>query len=186
MARRTAEENARLGNPAKRARLAAPPVVVPPMEIMPPATMSDDAKRVWIKLAPDLINLKILRATDASTFSIFCESFALYAKTLVQLLHEGTIQNVATVSGDKMRRINPRYIVFERERKIVLQYAEKFGLTPLDRIRVIQHLAGGALPPADPRAPSPQAASDDVEQDLLDISAALSDAGPVGALKLAN
>ena len=182
--KRTAEANERAGNPGKRKKhVVAPVAVLPLLDVMPQTELSDDARAVWALLAPDLIALKILRKTDALVFSVFCEAFARYARALIALQREGDIQTVKTVSGDKMRRVNPRTRILKDERDVVLKYAEKFGLTPVDRMRVITHLAGaGATPPdAQPRFP-PEPDDDDGDQLDLEDAAAIPDKGPLGYL----
>ncbi len=183
--RKTAEEQERRGNPGKRGPLAiAPLAVMPALEVMPPDDMSEDAKTVWMMLAPDLIAMKILRRTDALTFAVFCESFAEYAKARRQLAREGYTYEAETIAGGKMRRVNPRFIILDRARRIILQYAAQFGLTPVDRFRVIQNLAGRGPEPIDPRGGSSSGQStDDAERDLLEIEGeTVPDEGPVGAL----
>lgn len=181
--KRSAEESAALGNPGRRKLPVAPTSVLPPLDVMPPVDITEDAAKIWALLAPDLIGMNILRRTDALTFSIFCESFARYARALLSLQREGDVQVVKTVSGDKMRRVNPRLAVLREERSVVLRYAEKFGLTPVDRIRVITHLAGGAARTPDAPLPMPDRDIDVVDADQLDLDdAALPDQGPIGAL----
>lgn len=185
--RKTAEEQELRGNPGKRPLAVAPAQIIPALDVMPPVKVSPDAMTVWMMLAPALIDMKILRQTDALTFSIFCESFARYARALVQLRKEGDVQWVKTVSGDKMRRVNPRARILKDERDVVLKYAEKFGLTPVDRAKVMHYFAAGILPPANPVQPGAHGADEDSPlfepEDGADRQpGSLQNAGPVGAL----
>jgi P27 family predicted phage terminase small subunit len=130
-----------------------------------------------------LLNLKILRASDAPAFMVLCESFGRYANARDELEKRGYTYDAETVTGGTMRRIDPLYAVLDRERRMILNFAERFGMTPVDRQRVLSAVAGGGpmMTSSDPKTPP----RDDVNQiDLLPESAgSLSQPGTVGSYK---
>lgn len=195
--RKPAEEQAARGNPGRRklavvpaapppveAPVAHPPAVyVPTLEVPPPDYLTEDARRVWLMLAPDLITMKILRRSDAALFGIFCETFAEYAHALRRLQAEGYDYESESQHG-KLKRVHPLVLVLDRARRTLFQYGAAFGLTPSDRYRVLQHIAAGGSGPLPPD-PRTQPKNDDGEGGLLEraiLDPDLSDAGPVGAL----
>jgi phage terminase small subunit len=46
--------------------------------IVPPVELSDGARAVWDRLAPDLIAKHILTAWDLDMFGVFCDAVATY------------------------------------------------------------------------------------------------------------
>jgi P27 family predicted phage terminase small subunit len=189
--RRTAEENEARGNPGRRRKPIAPTEILPPAgtapEIIAPAQypapleLSRDAKRIWERYAPDLARLKLLRRTDELTFGQFCEIVADAFKAKKTLDAEGYTYESESAHG-RLKRIHPAYIILDRSRRLVLQFAEQFGMTPAARAALMAKLAnapnaGEAF--GDPRNET----NADGRPDLFgDDGSAVPDSGPLGFL----
>lgn len=161
--RKPAETQARKRNPGHRALVIAPTSQLPSLEIQPPDYLSDLAKQVWALIAPNLIQLRILRHSDAALFGVFCETFAEYAESKRTLDAEGYAYDTKSLHGE-MKRIHPLVLVMARARRDLFTYGAAFGLTPTDRYRVLQNIASGG---AGPLTPDPRATQFDGDQDDL-------------------
>ena len=46
--------------------------------VVPPVQLSDEAQRVWDRLAPDMIDKGVLTSWDVDLFAVYCDSTATY------------------------------------------------------------------------------------------------------------
>ena len=94
-----------------------------------PAELSDAARKVWQRLAPDLADKGVLTSWDTIMFSAFCESAATYRHCIDKL---GTTD--LTVPGSlKNQVVNPLWRIAKDAADVMLRIGTRFGLTPSDR-----------------------------------------------------
>jgi P27 family predicted phage terminase small subunit len=93
-----------------------------------PANLSVEAKRVWRRLAPQLIRQGLLTYWDREAFSVFCEAVVQHRRAcdmvetalLVKGLHGGLVKN-------------PACQIVRDTAAVVRAFAQEFGLTPSAR-----------------------------------------------------
>ena len=144
-----AEKRAR-GNPGKRSirePSIAPGVVVG--DAKPDANLRPVARNVWNRLAPELHRLNVLRATDSTALSRYCEDVARYWEVTSKLRKEGETYQVESNHGS-YRRINPLVAIQDRIAARLVALEDRFGLSPQARqsimIRAAQIATQGTLP----------------------------------------
>jgi P27 family predicted phage terminase small subunit len=105
------------------------------------------AIEVWRQYAPRLDRLQLLTSLDRHTFAVFCIYVAEFALANQDILDKGYSLPVPTVAKDAkgrpgiMLRDNPAVDRRDFAAKMMLDLAEKFGFTPLDRAKLIQNNA---------------------------------------------
>lgn len=97
--------------------------------ITPPAQLSDAARKVWDRLAPDLEDKGALRAWDIDMFGAFCEATALYRHCMERL---GTT-NLTVPGSLKNQVVNPLWRIAKDCLETMTRIGGRFGLTPADR-----------------------------------------------------
>jgi P27 family predicted phage terminase small subunit len=119
------------GNPGKRRINRAEPIPAQ-AEVRMPRGLTPAAQRVWKKLAPDLIDKKILTAWDVPAFAMLCEAAATYeaARDLVAL---GVL--IRGRHGDELV-VNKAWRVYRDAAQLFRAFAGDFGLTPSSRTRL--------------------------------------------------
>ena len=103
------------------------------------------AQAIWKQYAANLDKLNLLTVLDRHTFSLFCIYGAEFVIANRDVLDNGHTIMVTTIAGSKskskagnaMPRLNPSVDIRDHAAKMMLQLAEKFGFTPLDRARLI-------------------------------------------------
>ena len=94
-----------------------------------PAELSDAARKVLQRLAPDLADKGVLTSWDIVMFSAFCESAATYRHCMDQLGASDL-----TVPGSlKNQVVNPLWRIAKDAADVMLRIGARFGLTPSDR-----------------------------------------------------
>ncbi|MGI8310681.1 phage terminase small subunit P27 family [Saccharopolyspora hattusasensis] len=102
--------------------------VPPEQEVACPEWLSDEAKKIWERLAPGLIARNVLTPWDADAFTVLCESLARY-KAATALVNGSAL----LVQGSTGLVRNPALQVQSEAERAFLTYAARFGLTPSDR-----------------------------------------------------
>lgn len=96
--------------------------------VEPPAELSEAARKVWDKLAPDLEDKGCLSIWDVPLFAAFCESAALYRECLNRMGAD------LTVPGSlKNEVVNPLWRIAKDAADVMVRIGGRFGLTPSDR-----------------------------------------------------
>lgn len=114
--------------------------VVPDGGVHPPADLSDDAEQVWNRLAPKLIEMKILTSCDVDLFASFCQYTALYNRAA-----EKAVTADLTVPGSHGGEIqNPVFRVMQMASSEMRSIGQRFGLTPGDRAQLKVDHSGGS------------------------------------------
>ncbi len=103
------------------------------------------AQAVWHEYAPRLDRLHFLSTLDRYTFAMFCIYAAEYVLANKDILDKGYSIEVTTVAGQKMGkgakgtqmpRLNPSVDRRDFAAKMMVDLSAKFGLTPLDRLKL--------------------------------------------------
>lgn len=138
MEQRAAEDAKLLAAGSDASDLQALPVFINDKRLAP-------AIEVWKDYAPRLDKLQLLTTLDRHTFAMFCIYVAEFALANRDVLDNGYTIMVTTVAGSKskaksgnqMPRLNPSVARRDHAAKMMLDLAEKFGFTPLDRAKLI-------------------------------------------------
>jgi len=127
----TAQKRA-AGNPGKRKLNDAEPdytalVIAPP----PPEWMSDYAQAMWHKLAPELVESKVLTRTDLHVLEGFCSAYSRWREA-----EEDVTRNGITIKTPMGRSKNPACTVANEAMRQMTSYGSSLGLDPASRARL--------------------------------------------------
>lgn len=140
-----------MGNPGRRKAVA------PTRSTKRPAKVQDaavpyvlkgreftDARKVWDRIAPELIKSNIMTPTDFEAFGRYCVHVADWAELSKTIKREGRTQTVKTTSGDEMVRMHPAVKARELAEKRMIDLEDRFGLNPRYRMAIMRDM--NALP----------------------------------------
>lgn len=96
--------------------------------LIAPPSISEGAKIVWDRYAPDMIDKKMLTTWDVDTFIVFCEAVATYHDCRLMMGKEYTALGAA---GGVIK--SPYWQIMRDCSAVMAQYSSRFGLTPGDR-----------------------------------------------------
>lgn len=133
------------GNPGKRALPelpveAAQQPLAPPARSSAPARLSEEGRRIWDALAPELERMKFLRSSDQGAFERYCDTLASYWRVTLELREVGETYETESAHG-RMLRVHPKFAVQDRLARRLDQLEDRFGLTPAARQQILQRLA---------------------------------------------
>lgn len=132
------------GNPGGRARKGNEPK--PEIRIPdPPDHLSDEARREWDRVAPDLEQLGILSEIDRTAFAAYCQVYGRWVKAEEQLARYGEI--VKSPNGYPVQ--SPYLGIANTALKFIRDFATEFGMTPSSRTRVSASPRGNVGPLAE-------------------------------------
>lgn len=97
-------------------------------DLIAPPSISDGARVVWDRLAPDMIDKKMLTEWDVDTFVVFCEAVATYHDCRQMMGREYT---AAGAAGGVIK--SPYWQIMRDCSAVMAQYSSRFGMTPGDR-----------------------------------------------------
>lgn len=103
-----------------------------------------DARKVWDRIAPDLVRSNIMAPTDFEAFGRYCVHVADWAELSKTIKKEGRTQEVKTVGGDVMVRMHPAVKARELAEKRMVELEDRFGLNPRYRMAIMRDMS--ALP----------------------------------------
>lgn len=103
-----------------------------------------DARKVWERIAPELIRSNIMTPTDFEAFGRYCVHVADWAELSKTIKREGRTQTVKTTSGDEMVRMHPAVKARELAEKRMIDLEDRFGLNPRYRMAIMRDM--NALP----------------------------------------
>lgn len=98
----------------------------------PPCDLSDGARAVWDRLAPDLEAQKVLTAWDLDSFAIFCEAVAIWHANKALMGDQYTARGAA---GGVIK--SPHWQIMRDAQATITQIGGRFGLTPADRAGLV-------------------------------------------------
>ena len=135
--RRRAPAKARqLKGKERRDRRVDPPVPAVG-DISCPANLSEGAREVWERLAPDLERKQVLTPWSVDTFAILCEAIDQCDEAWQHVVDEGAVTEQAVFNrngertGERITK-NPWWLVWTDASAVALKFAGRFGLTPAD------------------------------------------------------
>jgi P27 family predicted phage terminase small subunit len=102
-----------------------------PVEV--PGWLSDPAREVWERLAPDLERRGLLTAWDADAFVVLCNAVAHHRQAAELVARSGVL-----IKGRKDAVVkSPAMQVVRDTAQTIRAYAQEFGLTPSARSQLI-------------------------------------------------
>ena len=99
-------------------------------QVVPPVPLPSDAQAVWNRLAPDMVDRRVLTAWDVDMFSVFCRSVALFSRAAAEVERSGLFVN-GSVKNTQVVSPNVRVMVMTAD--MMRSIGQRFGLTPGDR-----------------------------------------------------
>jgi len=132
------------GNPGRRK--AAPnsdqagDVTPPPVKSTAPRYLKGTPLEIWNRIAPELVRMNLLRATDYNALAVYCQTVADYRAATGKLKNTSKVYWTDSNHG-RLQRISPWFIVQQRLVKAMLDYEDRFGLNPAMRQRIQLQLA---------------------------------------------
>ena len=120
------------GNPGKRPlnqNEPKPEKKAPPC----PKWLEPEAKKEWRRLAKQMEAIGILTEVDMAAFAGYCQAYARWKEAEEFITQHGTI--VKTPSGYWAQV--PQVSIAQTYLKIMIRFAEQFGLTPASRSRIV-------------------------------------------------
>lgn len=130
------------GNRGHRPLPSAPQF--PPLVDACPRGMPRDGRRMWIRVCSALERSTILQASDYGALVALCETWAVYRAAIADVNGRGPVVNGAR-SGDLVK--NPAWTVAAQALAAWTGLAARFGLTPVDRGKIVaEHLEAEADP----------------------------------------
>lgn len=147
------------GNPGKRRKkptiadrikaLADAPATAGPLS--PPVLFGLEelagAVRIWTELSSLLSRRNILDGQlDRHHLAMFCYYTDAWWQAVAQLAAEGKTQRVKTTAGGYMIRTHPAIRERDDAAKMMMDLSVRFGLTPLDRHKLVREIAGAGAP----------------------------------------
>ncbi len=105
----------------------------PPLMDDCPRGMPREGRRLWQRVTTALEHSTTLQASDYGALVALCETWATYRAAAADVRKRGAL--VAGRSGDLVR--NPAWIVANQALVTWTGLAARFGLTPVDRTKIV-------------------------------------------------
>ena len=112
------------GGKAAKRHQSAPRFV--PADGEPPQYLSEEAKKVWGDVAPQLVEHGLLTTVDEPLLTAYCEAVVTHRMATEEVRARGV--TVIGVRGGLVK--NPACTVADEAAKAVRSFAMEFGLTP--------------------------------------------------------
>lgn len=119
------------GNPGKRPLNQNEPKPEP-IAPDPPKWLTGEAKKEWLRVAPELEKLGLLTRVDMAALAGYCQAYATWVKAEKILKKEGL--TFTTPNGYIQQR--PEVSIAQKSLQIVRGFCAEFGLTPSARSRM--------------------------------------------------
>ena len=104
--------------------------------IVPPVELETAAQAVWDRLAPGLIEARVLTAWNVDSFAVYCRSVALFNRAVAEVEAEGA----STERKYQGVVPSPAFRAMIAMQKTMTALGAKFGLSPADRAMLkIEH-----------------------------------------------
>lgn len=118
-----------------RKTIAAQPVAAPVASVAAPSWLQGEGLKIFERLAPRLVGMKLLTEADTPAFARYCKHYARWLELQKRLDEEGDIYEIETASG-KVRRADPAFTMADRLDRMMLAIEDRFGLNPAERQRI--------------------------------------------------
>jgi P27 family predicted phage terminase small subunit len=116
-----------------------------PVKLKMPVWLDEEARLVWRKTLKEMMGFEILDNVDAETLAVYCDAVARYKELTLKIRETGYM----TTNGNGTENISPYVKAAQSYARIILQYADKLGLSPHSRARLAKKIADESDPNAD-------------------------------------
>ena len=124
------------GNPGKKrlnTREPQPPTGAPHR----PDWLSEEARKVWKRLVPQLRAMRILTVVDADALAAYCHTFVRWREAEDFITKHGSVYPIRDDQGRvKCMQQFPQVAIARNHLLAMRAYQQEFGLTPAARSRV--------------------------------------------------
>lgn len=124
---------------AKRKKAAKKMAGGKPARMLAPEWLDDVAKEVWRKTVKDLAALNILDRADEDMLATYCDAVARHREATQAAVVDG--KTAYTISTTQGVIVNPSIKAAQSYARIIMQCAERLGLTPNSRARLAKKIA---------------------------------------------
>lgn len=124
------------GNPGKRKLNTNEPKPKLTKGQRPPAHLSDDAKRHWLKLVPELERLGLLSVVDVGMLEMGCTAYSDWKEAVADMEENGKVQNIVREDGSVYRQQAPEVSIAKQAWEQYKGFCSEFGLSPGSRTRL--------------------------------------------------
>lgn len=108
-----------------------------PIRFVVPIWLDDEARKVWKKTLKDLSGMDILDKVDEESLAIYCDAVVRYRDTTLKIREHGYV----TENAQGTESVSPYVKAAQSYARIMMQYADKLGLTPNGRARLAKKIA---------------------------------------------
>lgn len=161
---------------SKRVRTLPETEIAANSKVPAPAWLKGEGLVIWKRMAPRLVQAKLLTGSEAEPFARYCRNFARWLKLQAVLDHEGEtyeaetyvtaagekIDDGAPIRLNKLKRAHPAFTIADRLERQLLAIEDRFAINPAERQRIFMQRAAtgttGDLFDSAPRGPTDPAA----------------------------
>jgi P27 family predicted phage terminase small subunit len=160
----------KLGNPGRRKRAQKPSsdsrnvpqaaeaeAPVAEQDISPPDWLTDNGRKVWSVVAPDLALRQVLKASDVLSLARYCDFFALWLELRNGLLGRRKTMKVtytAFTQHGSRKLVEPNFRAMREVGRELRDFEDRFGLNPSMRTSLMSRIAEARDPQKPPLAPT--------------------------------
>lgn len=116
-----------------------------PVKLKMPVWLDDEARQVWRKTLKDMAGFEILDNVDVNTLAVYCDAVARYKEATLKIREHGYV----TTNDNGTENVSPYVKTAQSYARLILQYADKLGLSPHSRARLAKKIAEEVDPNAD-------------------------------------
>jgi P27 family predicted phage terminase small subunit len=119
----------------QRKTIAAQQPAVQGGAVSAPSWLRAEGLKIFLRLSPRLIGMKLLTEADTPAFARYCKHYARWLELQKRLDDKGDIYEIETASGT-VRRADPAFTMADRLDRMMLALEDRFGLNPAERQRI--------------------------------------------------
>ena len=102
-----------------------------------PDWLSDEAKKAWRRLVPELRAMKVLTIADADALAAYCHTYARWREAEEFISKHGLVYPIRDDKGGiKVMQQWPQVSIARNLLLVLRGYQQEFGLTPASRSRI--------------------------------------------------
>lgn len=114
-----------------------------PAKLKVPIWLDDAARQVWKRTMKDMADFEILDKVDEESLATYCDAVARYRESTMKVREEG----YTTTNAQGGESVSPYVRAAQSYARIMMQYADKLGLTPNSRARLAKKIADEKVDP---------------------------------------
>ncbi|WP_109514775.1 phage terminase small subunit P27 family [Pseudomonas ovata] len=126
-------QKALAGNPGKRALNKGEPDFSRVTNIDPPEWLSENARRVWQMIVPQLCSAQVLALTDLHNVEAFCSAYGNWRLAQESIDQYGIV--VTSAQGSPIK--NPALTAANEAMRQMVTFGSMLGLDPASRSKII-------------------------------------------------